>query len=116
MRTSELNEIRKLPLQKRMYLIEKTILSINLDPVIGAEMKKTRPAVIVSDNFFGKLPLKIIVPITDWKDRYNFAPWMVNLIPDIQNGLSKDSSADCFPNSVNIKRAICKTAWKNSLF
>jgi mRNA interferase MazF len=62
------------------------------------------------------LPLKIIVPITDWKDRYNFAPWMVNLIPDIQNGLSKDSSADCFPNSVNIKRAICKTAWKNSLF
>jgi mRNA interferase MazF len=69
---------------------------IDLDPVIGAEMKKTRPAIIVNDDSLGKLPLKIIVPITDWKDKYNFAPWMIKLIPDRQNGLSKDSSADCF--------------------
>ncbi len=38
---------------------------INLDPTIGAEIKKTRPAVIVNDNTLGRLPLKIIVPITD---------------------------------------------------
>ncbi|GMO63184.1 MAG: hypothetical protein Ta2A_10170 [Treponemataceae bacterium] len=38
---------------------------INLDPTIGAEMKKTRPALIISDDSFGKLPLKIIIPITD---------------------------------------------------
>ena len=43
---------------------------INLDPTVGAELKKTRPAVIVNDDALGKLPLKIIVPITDWKDRY----------------------------------------------
>jgi len=40
---------------------------INLDPTIGAEIKKTRPAIIVNDNSLGKLPLKIIVPLTDWK-------------------------------------------------
>ena len=40
---------------------------INLDPTIGAEIKKTRPAVIVSDDAIGKLPLKIIVPITDYR-------------------------------------------------
>jgi mRNA interferase MazF len=42
---------------------------INLDPALGAEMKKTRPALIINDNALGKLPLKIIVPITDWKNQ-----------------------------------------------
>jgi mRNA-degrading endonuclease toxin of MazEF toxin-antitoxin module len=32
---------------------------INLDPTIGAEIKKTRPAVIINDNALGKLPLEI---------------------------------------------------------
>ncbi len=31
---------------------------INLDPIIGAEIKKTRPAVIVNDDAVGILPLK----------------------------------------------------------
>jgi len=69
---------------------------INLDPTVGAEIKKTRPAVIVNDNALGKLPLKIIVPITDWKERYEIAPWMVNLFPDKDNNLTKESAADCF--------------------
>jgi mRNA interferase MazF len=69
---------------------------INLDPTVGAEIKKTRPAIIVNDNALGKLPLKVIVPITDWKERYEIAPWMVNLIPDKDNNLSKESAADCF--------------------
>jgi mRNA interferase MazF len=47
---------------------------INLDPTIGAEIQKTRPAIIVNDDSLGKLPLKIIVPVTDWKDRYDLAP------------------------------------------
>jgi mRNA interferase MazF len=37
---------------------------INLDPTIGSEMRKTRPALIVNDDALGRLPLKIIVPIT----------------------------------------------------
>jgi mRNA interferase MazF len=69
---------------------------INLDPTIGAEIKKTRPAVIVNDNSLGKLPLKIIVPVTDWKDRYEIASWMVKIEPNSKNGLTKESSADCF--------------------
>lgn len=44
----------------------------------------------------GKLPLKIIVPLTDWKDRYAIAPWMVKIDPDTINNLSKTSAADCF--------------------
>lgn len=43
---------------------------VNLDPTIGQEIKKTRPAVVVSSNSIGRLPLKIVVPITDWKSPY----------------------------------------------
>jgi mRNA interferase MazF len=69
---------------------------IDLEPTIGAEIRKTRPAIIVNDERLGKLPLKVIVPITDWKTQYAIAPWMVNILPSIQNGLSKESCADCF--------------------
>ena len=40
---------------------------INLDPTIGAEIQKTRPAIIVNSDAVGILPLKIIAPLTDWK-------------------------------------------------
>lgn len=69
---------------------------INLDPTIGAEIRKTRPAVIVSEDAIGILPLRVIVPLTDWKERYDIAPWMVLLEPDTQNGLAKPSAADAF--------------------
>jgi mRNA interferase MazF len=69
---------------------------INLDPTLGAEIKKTRPAVIVNDDTLGRLPLKIIVPITDWKESYGVAPWMIKIEPDNQNNLNKVSAADCF--------------------
>jgi mRNA interferase MazF len=55
------------------------------------------------------LPLKIIVPITDWKDRYEIAPWMIKLEPNLKNGLTKDSSADCFQvRSVSQERFVKK--------
>jgi mRNA interferase MazF len=80
---------------------------INLDPTIGSEIKKTRPAIIVNDNSLGKLPLKIIVPVTDWKDRYDIAPWMIKIEAGDKNGLIKVSSADCFQvRSVSHERFI----------
>ena len=69
---------------------------INLDPTLGAEIRKVRPAVIVNDDAVGILPLRVIVPITDWKDKYSVAPWMVRLVPDGENGLDKLSEADTF--------------------
>jgi mRNA interferase MazF len=69
---------------------------VNLDPTIGAESQKTRPAVIVNDDAVGILPLKVIVSITEWLDRYAVAPWMVRLEPAPENGLDKPSAADAF--------------------
>jgi mRNA interferase MazF len=82
---------------------------INLDPTVGAEMNKIRPAVIISDNGLGKLPLKLIAPITDWKEHYSKAVWMVKIIPNADNGLYKKSSIDCFQiRSISVTRLIKK--------
>ena len=79
-------------------------------------MRKTRPAVIVNDDNLGKLPLKVIVPVTDWKDRYQIAVWMVQIHPDAMNGLSKTSSLDCFQmRSVSEKRFVKKLGEINSI-
>lgn len=82
---------------------------INLDPTLGAEIQKTRPAVIISSNAIGILPLRVIVPLTDWKERYQSAEWMVRLAPDISNRLAKHSAADAFQiRSVSTTRFVRK--------
>ena len=69
---------------------------ISLDPTVGAEIQKTRPAIIVNDDDVGILPLRVIVPLTDWKDRYKVAAWMVRIEPTQDNGIGKVSAADAF--------------------
>jgi mRNA interferase MazF len=69
---------------------------INLDPSVGAEIRKTRPAVIVNDDAVGALPLRVIVPLTEWRERYAQAPWMVHIPARVGNGLDKASAADAF--------------------
>ena len=78
---------------------------VRFDPTVGAEKSKLRPAIVISENSIGKLPLRIVVPITDWKPQYNGFPWMVKLEPVTKNGLSKLSGADGFQvKSVSVKR------------
>jgi mRNA interferase MazF len=77
-------------------MIRSEIWRINLNPTIGGEIQKIRPCIIVSDDAIGILPLKVIVPLTDWKERYNSADWMIKIVPDSENNLSKDSAIDCF--------------------
>jgi len=82
---------------------------INLNPTVGAEIRKTRPAIIVNDDSLGKLPLRVIVPVTDWKDQFARAPWMIRIVPNTINGLKKPSSADCFQiRSISQERCIKK--------
>ena len=70
-------------------------------------MPQSRPALIINTDSLGKLPLKIIAPITDWKDNYENYPWMIKITPTKQNCLSKISAVDCFQiRSVSIERFI----------
>lgn len=67
---------------------------VNLDPTVGSEIQKTRPAVIVSSDALGRLPLRLIAPITGWKDHFKGSIWHVRVDPDGRTGLSKTSSID----------------------
>jgi mRNA interferase MazF len=89
---------------------------VNLDPTVGSEVRKTRPAVIVSSDLIGILPLKVIVPLTAWKERYASAPWMVRIDCDDQNCLSKTSAADGLQvRSVSQQRLVKKVGVVKSI-
>jgi len=75
---------------------QKEIWLINLDPTIGAEIRKTRPCIILNDDSIGALPLKVVSPVTDYKEKYVNVPWMVRLVPDEYNKLKKPSVIDVF--------------------
>jgi mRNA interferase MazF len=44
------------------------------DPSVGAEIQKTRPAVVMNVSTMGRLPLRIVVPLTDWKPAHAGLP------------------------------------------
>jgi mRNA interferase MazF len=67
---------------------------VNFDPTVGAEIRKTRPAVVVSSDAVGVLPVKLVAPLTEWKARYTANLWHVQLLPDSRNGLEKPSAID----------------------
>ena len=67
---------------------------VNFDPTIGTEIRKKRPAVIVSSDAVGRLPIKLVAPITDWKSYFGENLWHVRIDPNSENGLSKLSAID----------------------
>ena len=67
---------------------------VNFDPTIGREIQKTRPAVVVSSDGVGRLPIKLVAPVTDWKEYFSSNIWHVRIDPDPANGLVKTSAVD----------------------
>lgn len=67
---------------------------VNLDPTIGAEIRKTRPVVVISSDAIGVLPIKLVAPVTEWKEYLSRNIWHVRIVPDVANGLAKISAID----------------------
>ncbi len=79
-----------------MSIRQAEIWMVEFFPQAGKEIAKQRPAVVISHNNIGRLPLKTVVPITDWKSKYEHFLWMISLSPNDLNGLTKKSAIDCF--------------------
>jgi mRNA interferase MazF len=78
---------------------------VDFDPTKGAEIQKRRPAVVISSDALGKLPLKLVAPITNWNNAFEGNLWHVRLDPTAQNGLTKTSAADALQiRSVSLDR------------
>ena len=67
---------------------------VNFDPTVGSEIRKVRPAIVVSSDSIGRLPIKLIAPITDWKPYFISNIWHVKVEPDSSNSLAKTSAVD----------------------
>ena len=80
---------------------------VDFTPTIGAEISKMRPALVISISEAGRLPLRVVVPITDWKPLFADFFWFIRLSQSKKNGLMKLSGADCFQiKSVSVQRFI----------
>ena len=70
------------------------IWQVNLDPTIGTEIRKTRPVVVISSDAVSALPIRLVAPLTEWKDYFAQNVWHVKVVPDSTNGLTKTSAVD----------------------
>lgn len=78
---------------------------VEIDPTTGEEIKKTRPAVVITAPCMGRNQLKVVVPIIGWKPNYTNYLWMFKLVPSKTNGLIKESGADTSQvKSVSVNR------------
>lgn len=82
--------------EKSLNINQGEIWMVNFEPSVGNEIQKLRPAIVVNDDRIGRFGIKIVVPITQWKEHYIDYPWIIKIIPDAINGLAKDSSIECF--------------------
>lgn len=69
------------------------IYLVNLDPVVGSEVGKTRPAVVLQNDLANRTsPTVTVIPLSSKVDRV--FPFQV-LIPAGEGGLERDSKVLC---------------------
>ena len=83
------------------------VWDVDFAPAVGAEIQKIRPAIVMNVPEVGRLPLAIVVPVTEWQPEFGLRPWFVPLVPAVDNGLYKKSGADAFQvKSVSLNRFV----------
>lgn len=76
-------------------LLRGDIYLVNLDPIVGKEIGKARPAVIIQNDIGNKFsPVTIIAPISSVKEITKPLPIMIFLKKG-EGGLTEDSYVDC---------------------
>jgi mRNA interferase MazF len=60
----------------------------------GAELQKKRPYVVISADAVGNVPVRIVVPLRSWQDRFKGCVWLVPVRANETNGLKRDVAAD----------------------
>lgn len=92
-----------------MNISQGEIWLVSFDPSVGNEIQKTRPCVVINDNKLGRFGIKIVVPITEWKEHLSNYPWIIKVEQNSLNGLSKTSAFECFQiKSFSIARFVKK--------
>lgn len=54
----------------------------------------TRLVILLSNDALAVLPLRVVVPLVNWREAFSSAPWMVRVPPVLNSGLSEAMAAD----------------------
>lgn len=87
-----------------------SIWLVNFDPAVGTEIKKTRPALIISPTDFNLVRAKVtLLPISSTVVKAKqIAPVVVRAIASSENGLNNDSTIIAIEPSTFDKRRLIK--------
>ena len=83
-----------------------SIWLVSFDPSIGTEIRKTRPAVIISGTAFNQRSKVTVLPITSANPSDRLLPVIVPLVPSVTNGLSSNSFVVCIDPMTFDKRRL----------
>jgi mRNA interferase MazF len=84
-----------------------SIWLVSFDPSVGAEICKTRPAIIVSGAIFNRRRKLTVLPITSNSPDARLLPVVVAISPNAENGLTTDSFIVCIdPMTVDKQRLV----------
>jgi mRNA interferase MazF len=72
-----------------------SIWLVSFDPSVGAEIRKTRPAVIISGTAFNRRRKLTVLPLTSTSPGEQLLPVVVGVSPNVENGLTTDSYIVC---------------------
>jgi len=76
-------------------LLRGDVYQVNLEPTIGGEIRKSRPALVIQNNIGNRYsPVTIVAPISSAKEITKPLPIMV-FISNGEGGLKRDGYVDC---------------------
>jgi mRNA interferase MazF len=84
------------------------ICLVDFNPTKGNEITKIRPALIINGNFATGFDLKIVAPITSWREDFEKIWWLVQIPPTKKNGLDNQSAVNCYQIRCISKERIIK--------
>ena len=62
--------------------------------MVGPELQRDRPAVVISSPALDAVPVRIVVPLTTWRDQYEGQINKLRVGADDWNGLHAESAAE----------------------
>ena len=68
-----------------MIISKGEVWLVNLDPTVGDEFRKMRPAVVTSRDALGVLALRVVVLMTALQGRFHGCDWLVRIDSDSAN-------------------------------
>lgn len=82
---------------------------VQFAPAQGEELTNPHPALVLSRNDVGVLPLRVVVPLTTFQNLFEKVPWMLTINATKTNGLHHKSVIDYFqPRSFDMERFVEK--------